>query len=1046
MCAAALRVVASGVLLLAVSANECGQWVETSLCMGTISRASPAAVGDTTWAFNQHGNSANDHFYRLVIDDDLANCAADSYLKISTCGSAYDTYLRILSAYYAYASEIVACDDCGGCGVQTVLNHNQLGVLTAGEYILQVEGFSSYNGQYTLELDYSNCTSRPSPAPSTPSPSVSLPPTPRPTTLGPTYSPAPTSDCPSPWTAYESEWRTDSSGTSDTPGPIRCFALASDTDAGLSAMTEIGDFTVVSDYSYRVTQSTCASMCDALNASLPCDLNVHEAEWLYETFRGPVDYDDASSRRVHAGYYQRRVCEWAPIAEGCVGTPLWARGGLEGVGVEPDTFDAGVDDATYYDDSENNYRKVHCASQGIDGYDGTWTDKPFRMESVSCLDDRAACVCEKGLRTSETYRKWVERGYNPRSAYDEASFALWLTTAILFGLVSIILLLFGLVALDDEDDILRPRRGVLSCNRNFPGSNSGLMCGLFALIWACVFFMMSSAMRSSHVGPSDDTERTTCNKDLGTASQVFLWFTLGVGGPPCVWYAAHCLAQCYRQARAAYENRLRRKLVVDLRNVKVERQVSHAQHAKDEISGVACTLCQIRVANAVNVPCGHCFLCFDCNERFRADAGPICNACREPSTTKRPRQANLRHLELQAPLGESELEMNNLPQTFSGLRKEIRRISDKRDQSHARMLAAKKALLCAQCATNRVDSVFEACGHSELCFECATAHQAAHGEECATCKKPSPLKRLVLEKTCDVCFDDVGLEYLYTAGVCGHLLCTTCSIEYVRGALGNVSDEIFTAGLRCPMHMAGCEKMLETRNLRALIGKQVREENRATIVPLKPEEHARLERFTYEVGIPFDHRFHCANEKCARMFDVDIASVLAAARAGSARPKVICPHCNTASCARCKILWHEMLSCDEVEAMKSAQKDSSGTDAYIDATSKACPRCGFRISHYHGHACHHIRPGTGCTNCGHHFCYRCLRPGHSGSACGCRLFCDNSNIQSCLVQEPYPHDSRCSCPICPDCRPRQPCPQCDGNCVVCQGAVPHGPTSLVKKK
>ena len=73
MCAAALRVVASGVLLLAVSANECGTWVDNSLCMGTISRASPAAVGDTTSAFNQHGNLANDHFYRLVIDDDAEN-------------------------------------------------------------------------------------------------------------------------------------------------------------------------------------------------------------------------------------------------------------------------------------------------------------------------------------------------------------------------------------------------------------------------------------------------------------------------------------------------------------------------------------------------------------------------------------------------------------------------------------------------------------------------------------------------------------------------------------------------------------------------------------------------------------------------------------------------------------------------------------------------------------------------------------------------------------------------------------------------------------
>ena len=44
--------------------------------------------------------------------------------------------------------------------------------------------------------------------------------------------------------------------------------------------------------------------------------------------------------------------------------------------------------------------------------------------------------------------------------------------------------------------------------------------------------------------------------------------------------------------------------------------------------------------------------------------------------------------------------------------------------------------------------------------------------------------------------------------------------------------------------------------------------------------------------------------------------------------------------------------------------------------------------------------------------------------------------------EPYPHDDRCGCPICPDCRPGAPCPQCTGSCVVCRGIVPPGPTEI----
>jgi hypothetical protein len=110
--------------------------------------------------------------------------------------------------------------------------------------------------------------------------------------------------------------------------------------------------------------------------------------------------------------------------------------------------------------------------------------------------------------------------------------------------------------------------------------------------------------------------------------------------------------------------------------------------------------------------------------------------------------------------------------------------------------------------------------------------------------------------------------------------------------------------------------------------------------------------------------------------------------------------------------------------------------------SQACPNCGFRISHFHGHACHHIKPGSGCPNCGTHFCYNCLRRGTSGAACGCRLYCQNDGILAHLAAAPYPRDARCGCPICPDCRPGAECAQCDGSCVVCRGAVPPGPKSL----
>ena len=90
---------------------------------------------------------------------------------------------------------------------------------------------------------------------------------------------------------------------------------------------------------------------------------------------------------------------------------------------------------------------------------------------------------------------------------------------------------------------------------------------------------------------------------------------------------------------------------------------------------------------------------------------------------------------------------------------------------------------------------------------------------------------------------------------------------------------------------------------------------------------------------------------------------------------------------------------------------------------KGCLHCGYRITHYHGHACHHIRPGSGCPNCGTHLLL--VPPARPpGTDCGCRLFCLNDAILEHLERDPYPRLA-VPCPICPDCRPRRPCAQCD---------------------
>jgi hypothetical protein len=119
----------------------------------------------------------------------------------------------------------------------------------------------------------------------------------------------------------------------------------------------------------------------------------------------------------------------------------------------------------------------------------------------------------------------------------------------------------------------------------------------------------------------------------------------------------------------------------------------------------------------------------------------------------------------------------------------------------------------------------------------------------------------------------------------------------------------------------------------------------------------------------------------------------------------------------------------DMEAAHHQKRESESEDLaekFINATTKKCPHCGNRLTHYHGHACHHISPQGGCPHCKHHFCYSCessedMNLLERGAAhlckCGgwsnfCKPFQSASDIALYLVTEPYPYDKRCGCPIC----------------------------------
>ena len=146
-----------------------------------------------------------------------------------------------------------------------------------------------------------------------------------------------------------------------------------------------------------------------------------------------------------------------------------------------------------------------------------------------------------------------------------------------------------------------------------------------------------------------------------------------------------------------------------------------------------------------------------------------------------------------------------------------------------------------------------------------------------------------------------------------------------------------------------------------------------------------------------------------------------------------CKHCTRGQiCKLCHMPYHPGSSCEEYQ-----QFSKSDTGKFLNLTSKPCPKCSIRTTKYHGHGCHHIRPGGGCSNCHHHWCFVC-----SGNfeTCNCPFegssSCKNRDIMDHLDETiEWPTDKRCGCQICPDCSPDAPCEQCEGECVVCTEVV-----------
>ena len=131
------------------------EWIDDSFLMNGELYVGSTVTGNTDGAASYYGNPSPDNFYTF-------NSSSSGTYVFSTCGSRYDTFIRVLQTHSATwtadtVTELKAADDegeshCtyGSCSTDCCLE--VIGVyLEAGyTYIVLIEGYADGSGEYYL--------------------------------------------------------------------------------------------------------------------------------------------------------------------------------------------------------------------------------------------------------------------------------------------------------------------------------------------------------------------------------------------------------------------------------------------------------------------------------------------------------------------------------------------------------------------------------------------------------------------------------------------------------------------------------------------------------------------------------------------------------------------------------------------------------------------------------------------------------------------------------------------------------------------------------
>ncbi|CAA0823170.1 zinc finger (C3HC4-type RING finger) family protein [Striga hermonthica] len=212
-------------------------------------------------------------------------------------------------------------------------------------------------------------------------------------------------------------------------------------------------------------------------------------------------------------------------------------------------------------------------------------------------------------------------------------------------------------------------------------------------------------------------------------------------------------------------------------------------------------------------------------------------------------------------------------------------------------------------------------------------------------------------ESCAICFEYTSANRMFTIPDCLHRYCFTCMSKHVQFKLleGSLPKCPFEK-CKSVLKLDGCKRFL-TQELFDVLSQRVKESS------ISPAD-----------------KVYCPYPKCSALFSKTELR-------GSLLGATECPKCSGFFCIKCKVPWHENMSCFDFKRLNPypGKEDKKLKGLANQKKWRQCPKCSFMVSLSEG--CYHIY-----CRCGHEFCYTCGAEWKNKKAsCTCPIW-DERNI------------------------------------------------------